>query len=221
MTLPFTVEQFLDVFRRYNEGVWPAQLVLLLVAVGAIVGAMNGWSRFVSATLAVLWAWTGLAYHVAFFRAINPAATMFAALCLMQALLFVRMGVMGEHLTFSVGYQWTTWVGALLIAYALIAYPLIGTRLGHVYPYSPTFGAPCPTTIFSLGLIVWLKPPRPRAVVMLPVLWAALGLSAALQLGMWEDFGLTAAAVVALTVTLMQPRSSVTPPVTDASRAWR
>ena len=23
MTLPFTIEQFLDVFRRYNDGVWP------------------------------------------------------------------------------------------------------------------------------------------------------------------------------------------------------
>jgi hypothetical protein len=37
MPLPFTVEQFLDVFRRYNEQVWPAQLALLLLGVGAVV----------------------------------------------------------------------------------------------------------------------------------------------------------------------------------------
>jgi hypothetical protein len=203
MTLPFSAEQFLGVFRQYNEGVWPAQVILLLLGAAAILGAIRGRSRLVSAILALLWAWTGLAYHLAFFRAINPAATLFAALCLVQALGFVRLGVMRETLTVSVGrHQWSTWVGALLIAYALIAYPLIGASLGHAYPYSPTFGAPCPTTIFTFGLIVWLKPPRPRAIVVLPALWAALGLSAAIQLGMWEDFGLTAAAVVALIVVL-------------------
>ena len=216
MTLPFTAAQFLDVFRRYNEGVWPTQPILVLVAIGAIVGAAKGRSRLVSAILALLWAWTGVAYHLVFFRTINPAATMFAALCLMQALLFLRMGVMRENLVFSLRQHWSAWVGALMIAYALIAYPLIGAGLGHAYPYSPTFGAPCPTTIVSFGFIMWLKPPRPRAVVVLPAVWAALGLSAALQLGMWEDFGLTAAAVVAVIDTLVRSGTG-TPIVTEAT----
>lgn len=29
MQVPFTVEQFFDVFRDYNDAVWPAQLFLL------------------------------------------------------------------------------------------------------------------------------------------------------------------------------------------------
>ncbi len=202
MTLPFLVEQFLGVFRQYNEGVWPAQPILMLVAVAAILGAMTGRSRLVSALLALLWAWTGIAYHLAFFRAINPAATLFAAVCLVQALGFVRLGVVRETLTFSVGHTWSTWVGVLIIVYALIAYPLISAGLGHGYPYSPTFGVPCPVTIFTFGLMVWLTPPRPRAIVVIPLLWAALGLVAALRLGMWEDLGLTAAAVVALAVVV-------------------
>ena len=32
MNLPFTAEQFFDVFRRYNESVWPAQLALNAIA---------------------------------------------------------------------------------------------------------------------------------------------------------------------------------------------
>lgn len=32
MQLPFTTEQFFDVFRAYNTAVWPAQLVLVVLA---------------------------------------------------------------------------------------------------------------------------------------------------------------------------------------------
>lgn len=36
MKLPFTPEQFFEVFRQYNEAVWPTQLALNLVALIAI-----------------------------------------------------------------------------------------------------------------------------------------------------------------------------------------
>ncbi|WP_414541485.1 DUF6064 family protein [Nostoc sp. CCY0012] len=29
-------------------------------------------------------------------------------------------------------------------------YPLIGYALGRIFPTSPTFGVPCPTTIFTV-----------------------------------------------------------------------
>jgi len=34
--LPFTIEQFLDVFRKYNSAVWPIQIVFILLAMAAI-----------------------------------------------------------------------------------------------------------------------------------------------------------------------------------------
>jgi hypothetical protein len=41
--LPFTIDQFLDVFRRYNSAVWPSQLVLLGLAVAALAfGVLGG-----------------------------------------------------------------------------------------------------------------------------------------------------------------------------------
>ncbi len=36
MTFPFTAEQFFSVFERYNNAVWPAQVVLNLLGLGAI-----------------------------------------------------------------------------------------------------------------------------------------------------------------------------------------
>jgi len=41
--IPFTVDQFLNVFERYNIAVWPAQLILYLLGLCAI-------SRFIDFT---------------------------------------------------------------------------------------------------------------------------------------------------------------------------
>jgi hypothetical protein len=38
----------------------------------------------------------------------------------------------------------------------MVVYPLLGIRFGHSYPRAPLFGvAPCPTTIFTFGLLLW------------------------------------------------------------------
>ena len=64
MQLPFTTEQFFGVFRDYNSTLWPAQLFLLALAVAAVVLVV--WTRRrssegVSAIVAFLWAWMGIA----------------------------------------------------------------------------------------------------------------------------------------------------------------
>ena len=86
--LPFTTEQFLAVFRSYNEAIWPAQIVAYLLA-GLAVVALYGRSarsdRIIAAALAIMWAWTGIAYHLAFFATINKAAYVFSVLFIIQA----------------------------------------------------------------------------------------------------------------------------------------
>ena len=37
MQLPFTIDQFFGVFRDYNTALWPAQIVLLALAVVAVI----------------------------------------------------------------------------------------------------------------------------------------------------------------------------------------
>jgi len=204
MPLPFSTEQFLGVFTRYNEAVWPAQWLLVALAALGIAAALRGGppaSRVVSAVVAILWAWMGLAYHLAFFRAINPTgASLFAAFFVAQAALLTWLGVIRGRLTFRVRHDATGLAGAALLLYALIVYPLLGSTLGHVYPEAPTFGLPCPTTIYTLGLFLWTSPRAPLTVLVIPVLWALVGTSAALQLGMREDVGLLAAAAITIVV---------------------
>lgn len=43
--------------------------------------------------------------------------------------------------------------GIALIADALVLYPVWSAYSGHSYPETATFGLPCPTTIFTIGVL--------------------------------------------------------------------
>jgi len=199
---PFTVEQFFHVMRDYNVTVWPMQVVLYAVALVAIVVAVRGTTpgaaRAVSIILLLLWLWVGAVYHFMFFRTINPGATMFAALFVVQAALFGWFGVWRTQLTFCPRSDWRGVIGGLLVLYALVLYPLVGYAVGQRYPEMPTFGLPCPTTIFTIGLLFWAEPPMPKLLLVIPILWAALGAPAAFQFGVREDIGLIVAGLLAI-----------------------
>jgi hypothetical protein len=211
MNLPFDREQFLAVFTGYNEAVWPAQALLTAVA---ILAALLAWrpgratDRIISGALAVLWGWMGVVYHFLFFRAINPAAAVFAAAFVLQAAAFVWFGVAQDRLRFRVERTAAGFAAGVLIVYALAVYPLVSQAVGHVYPAAPTFGLPCPTTIFTLGLLLAAGLGAPRVLLLVPLGWAALGMVAALRLGMVEDLGLPAAALVTAFLLLRRRKAS-------------
>jgi hypothetical protein len=199
MRLPFTPEQFFDVFRRYNEAVWPVQWVLATLGVLAVVLALRGGaraSRWVSVLLALLWFWMAIAYHLAFFADLSPVGIAFGLAFGVQAALFSWLAARPRLTSYRPRSAATMGVGALLITYAIIIYPALGYAWGHRYPANPTFGVPCPTTIFTLGLIVWASPSLPRRIAIVPLAWAVVGTSAAANLGVTEDFGLLGAALL-------------------------
>jgi len=41
MKIPFTIEQFLKVFKEYNLAVWPVQIILYIVALATIFFAIK------------------------------------------------------------------------------------------------------------------------------------------------------------------------------------
>ena len=208
MSLPFTREQFFEVFARYNEGVMPLQLGLLLLALsafGAMVVRRRGSDRVVGVILAGLWAWMGIVYHFIYFAPVNPAAPMFAALFLAGAALFAWAGVVRGRLVFDCQSRARRIVGQVLIAYALVAYPLLSLVLGREFPEIPTFGLPCPTTIFTIGMLAFLSAPFPRYVLAVPIAWAFIGGQAALTLGVYEDIGLLLAGLAGVWLVLERP----------------
>ena len=201
MELPFTAEQFFGVFRAYNITLWPVQVCLLALAVAAVVLVMwpRAWSGVgVSAILALLWGWMGLAYHLALFTSISPPAYAFAAVFMAGVLVFLWQGVVRRRLEFrwQAGARGVT--ALLLVVYALVVYPAWSHFAGRPYLETPTFGLPCPTTIFTMGLLACLVRPCPRSVFVVPILWSLVGVQAAFLLSVPQDLALAVVAVVGL-----------------------
>ena len=200
MNLPFTPEHFFGVFRTYNEAIWPAQVFLVAAALGAAYYAARpaaNSDRGVALVLSLVWLWTGLIYHLLFFTAINPAAYLFGGMVLVQGVFFLWIGVVQNRLKFRAMANPRGVAGALLMSYALVIYPLLGAQLGRSYPSSPTFGTPCPTTIFTFGILLWTSGTVPRYLLIIPALWSLIGFTAAFSLGVTEDLGLLVAGVTA------------------------
>lgn len=54
----------------------------------------------------------------------------------------------------------------------------------------------------TVGVLLFGKAPLPRAVLAIPLLWAPVGSTAALTLGVYQDLGLPVAGVVALVMLI-------------------
>ena len=203
---PFTVEQFFDVFRRYNEAVWPVQVALVVIGALSASAAIHAnvrrsWRSMQVAivSLAALWLWAGIVYHKAFFVVLTPAGEIFGSLFIAEAaLLLISLWQGGP--AFEPAPRPSMIIGLVLLAYALVGYPALGYALGHRYPAAPSFGVPCPTTIFTFAIFCLLPAGIPRFAIAIPVLWALIGSYAGIRFGVGEDLGLPVAAVAAMIV---------------------
>lgn len=204
--LPFTIEQFHAVFEHYNTALWP--MVAVAYAAGAlvlytIVKPDEARARTASLAAAAMWAWTGIAYHLIHFAAINPMAMVFGALFLVEAALLLYFGAVRGQLQFrSTGLRHIA--GWLFVAYVVVAYPLIGLANGIGWGGLPHFGVtPCPVTLFTFGVLLLSKPPLPWVLMVVPVIWSLIGGSAAILLSVPQDWPLLAGGVMTSVVLLM------------------
>lgn len=206
--MPFTTEQFMQVLRNYNLAVWPAQVILNvlgLIVVYLSVMKTKYSDHLIRYSIALLWLWMGIVYHIGYFSTINPAAYLFGVAFILQGVFFVISGFLHDRLSFR--YRWDGYglTGGIMVLYALVFYPALGLIFGHTFPNSPTFGLPCPTTIFTFGILLWTEGKVPLFVIVIPFLWSLLGSTAAVKFGVIEDVGLLIAGITG-TVMLMRRR---------------
>ena len=200
MQLPFTTEQFFDLLAAYNEALWPALAVLWMASLIAsllLFSSRRPSDRWLSGLLAAHWIWSALAYHAAFFTRINPAAWVFAAPFLLQGALFFWWGVVQGRLSFAPWRNAWAPVAWVLIAYSLL-YPVLNAVQHFSISRIPAFGVPCPTMIFTAGMLMFATP-RSWRLSMVPVMWSVIGGSAAFLLGVSADYALPLAGI-ALTI---------------------
>ena len=212
MQPPFTLKQFLEVFENYNLAVFPMQIVFYLLSVIAIyfvVKPNNTSNKIISFLLSFLWLWMGIVYHIIFFTIINRAAYLFGGLFVIQGVLFLVFGVFQDRFSFSFRKDKHGIAGMILIVFSLIVYPVLGYFLDHIYPFSPTFGLPCPTTIFTFGLLLLNIKKCSIIILIIPFVWSVIGFMAAFQFGILEDTGLIVASLVNVFLLIYRNRNYV------------
>lgn len=219
--LPFTREQFLGLFEAYNQAIWPAQVVAYLLGLAAVlvvIAGVRGSSRIVCGILAAFWLWLGAAFLFGAMRTIDagPGPMVFGTAFLLQSALWVTAGVLRSDVRFERRLTSASVLGWAMIAYALVLYPLLGLLAGHVYPRQPMFGvAPCPTVIFTFGLLLLTATRVPKYLLLIPFAWAVTsGLSAPLNFGIYEDIGLVAAGLIGTAVLVWRDKRAPQPRAT-------
>ena len=222
MRLPFTGEQFFDLLAAYNNALWPALVVMWVVSVLMILvlrRSAHPPNQWLSGLLAVHWTWSGVAFHLAFFTRINPAAWLFAAMFVVQAVLFLWLGVVRNGLSFT--SRRTAWspIAWVLVGYALV-YPAINAIQHSTVMRIPTFGLPCPTTIFTGGMLL-LASPRSRILTIVPVVWSAIGGSAAVLLGVSADYALPATGVALVVFEIHQSATVLSVSAREPTKSGR
>jgi Family of unknown function (DUF6064) len=212
MITPFTMEQFLGIFVAYNIAIWPVQIFaycLGLVGVAALSLSGARASAVIFCILAAMWALNGIGYHLLFFATINPAAKVFAGLFILQALLFAASMFPAAEIAFKTGRDFRTRAAFACIMYAMLIYPVLGVWAGHGMMAGPMLGvAPCPTTIFTIGILLLARGRWVPWLSIVPILWSLVGLAAALQLGIPEDLGLPVAGIVLAIVLAIEARNA-------------
>lgn len=205
MKIPFSVDEFLNVFESYNQSLWPIQIlfyILALVAIAAIFKRSNNSSQIAMSVLAFFWGWMGLVYHIIYFSAINKAAYVFGTAFLLQSFIFLYVGVIKKKIKLAINRDLSGIVALVFLVYSLVLYPILGYVMGHTYPRTPTFGVPCPTTIFTFGILLYSVNRIPWYLIIVPLLWSIVGFSAAINLSVKEDFGLVVAGIVTAVLLL-------------------
>src|SRR5688572_28017194 len=128
MNAPFTKLDFLDVFARYNQATSAVAFLLVVMALTAALGVARQsryHDRWASGVLGVLWLWSGAGFHLAFFADVNPAASAFGVLFILQGFAFVRRGVLRHEIVFQAQLRTARGVtGFLMMTYAVALYPL-------------------------------------------------------------------------------------------------
>ncbi len=189
-------------------------VVIILTYVLAIIALFMAYrkndysNRFISLTLTFLWFWIGLVFGILVFGPVPTVMAgieypgiwyLFGGIFAIHGIILLYFGVIKD----TVSYTWKPdsrhYVGLLLILYGLVFYPLVGILTGRVFLEYPIFGiAPCPVSIFTLGLLLWSDARPSLPIMTIPLFWGFMGIVPVLFYEVYADIGTVLAAIITL-----------------------
>jgi hypothetical protein len=198
--MPFNTEQFIEIFIEYNTTVYPIQLLLLIIGIFTLIlliSKINSKNLIIGLVIGFIWIWTGLAYHIYFFSRINKIAFVFGIIFIIQGLFFIFESIFKRRLKFEFEKSFKIFAGFFFIIFGLFIYPLICILRSNGLNEIISIGLPCPTTIYTLGILMLATKRFPKYLLIIPTIWAAIGFFAAINFGIYQDVMLLVSALVA------------------------
>jgi hypothetical protein len=209
MNLSIDLDRLLSVFGAYNLAIWPIQVFAYLAGLVALYSASKQ-TRFsnniAAGILSFFWMWTGVVFCMFYWAPTYPMAYAFGVLFIAQGLVFL-LNAIKPGISFGARRNQFTIIGAFFIAYAMVLYPLLGSFFGHVYPRSLPFGlVPCPTSVFTIGLLMMTNKKVHRHVLVIPAIWSICAVVPVVS-GIYEDAGLILAGAVCIPMLLRRDKT--------------
>ena len=176
--LLFSPRTYYRMIERYNESVWPAQLLTTALGV-AILAALRSPSprqgRIIATVLAVLWMWVAWAFLLQRYATINWAIKFVVPLFVLEALLLMWWGGIRGELSFEAGPHARARLGAALFVAAVLVYPTLAVIMDRPWRQAEVFGAaPDPTAIGTVGLLLMTNTRVRWGLLPVPLLWCGI-----------------------------------------------
>ena len=110
----------------------------------------------------------------------------------------ILLNVILDRFHFSFEFQAKDFAGYFFILFGLIIYPLIGQISDGSFMKTISLGLPCPSVIVTFGFLMLTKDHFPKYLLIIPSLWALVGLSAAVNFGVYQDLMILISAISAI-----------------------
>ncbi len=201
--LLFSPRTYYRLFDLYNAALWPAHLLTLAIGLAILALMARGgdrWNRAADLLLAACWLWVAWAFLLNRYATINWAATWFAGLFVVQAVLLALSGAFGGGIASA---SRLSRAGAVaLFVFALLLQPLIGVVTGRPWTQAEVFGmAPNPTALGTLGFALLPSTAGRRwLLLVIPLLWCAISGATLWTMGAPDALVLPAAGLLALSI---------------------
>jgi hypothetical protein len=208
MNISLNLEKMLSVFEAYNNATWPVQVIACLLGITAVIltiKTLKNSSRIISAILSFIWLWTGIVFCIVYWAPGYTPSYAYSVLYIIQGIIFITC-IFRPKLSFRFKSDIYSFIGILFIVYSIVGYFLVGYFMGHIFPRSLSFIlAPCPTVVFTFGMLLLTDKKVPKYVLLIPLLWSICGVIP-VSLGILEDIGLIITGATGTLLILVRDR---------------